>query len=286
MHCPLSEGYIQNASHSSGLARLEKEALADISAVFNLQVTHAISDRELRAIRYQIFNTNPNDLFIRNIRGGGFFLDAPQRVFVIPNSEWLINRRLTGPPSHRGSYLYNQAAILLQENGDNQNSWCRKTIIHEILHSASIFSRAYSKFSDVRIWHQQKSLREGITETLTGYILQKRHPDCYHGWHSNQLYRCSISYPGNVRIWCSFCQCVGISELAQFYLSNMHDLSKPWKIFNGSIQLKGFKDFSYELNERQPFNETKFRDICVATIPSFGEIYDSMTRSFDFTRIP
>jgi len=169
VRCPLSEAYIQNALHGSGLSQLQNEALDDIATTFNTEVTYGISEKELESIRYRIYNSNPDALFVRNVHGGGRFLDYPQRVFLISDSEWHINPKLTGSPSNRGIYLYDQAAILIHENGDNRNSWCRESLIHEILHSASIFSKIHQWFPNKAIWHQQIALREGITESVSDF---------------------------------------------------------------------------------------------------------------------
>lgn len=212
-------------------------------------------------------------------------MDAPRRLFVIAHHDWLINPHLTGSVNSRGRYLYGQAAILLHENGDTKNLWCRTTLIHETLHSASLFSRIRPSFTKA-IWSMQRNLREGITECLTGYVLLKRHPECYKGWVSNQLDRCSISYRASVRVWCSLCQLVGIKKLAEFYLSTEDNMAHPWNRFSQSIQDKGHQNFAYPLDEAKGFNETEFREICINSIPGFRETYESFTRCYDFESIP
>jgi hypothetical protein len=285
VHCSISDAYLLKAKSDTGLAELEKEAIDDVQTSFNFHATYGIPTSELFNVRYNISNQDELALFLKNPRtGGGRFLDAPKRVFIVQHHEWLANQRLTVSPNNRGRYLYVPAIILLHENGDNKNSWCKKTLVHESLHSISLYSRIWNKFPDILSRHQ--TLIEGITECLTGYVLFKRHPSCYNGWKTNQLDRCSISYKEMVRLWCSFCQVVGIGDLAKFYLSSKDNFSDPWSEFVQSINSLGFKKFNYPLNELTAFREPQFREVCIKTLPGFKEIYDTQTKCFDFSKIP
>ena len=284
----MSDEYIKKASSSSELVQLENEVLQDIQETFNISPTYGVPTQRLFSVRYdyQIKTQNPKALFLKDaVTGGGYFLDAPQRVFIIKDLDWRTrdNQHLTGHYGSRGQYSYDAAVILLHENGDNKNSWCHNTLIHEILHSVSLYSRIWDRFS--RIMRLRKFFREGITECLTGYILFNRHKDCYEGWKSNQLYRCPISYKQHVRLWCSFCQCVGVKDLAEFYLSTRQDPVDAWNQLVQSVQAAGFLDFNYQLDPAAPFNEGVLRETCVNSLPDFKEIYESLTKSLDFSRI-
>lgn len=284
MHCSMSDEYLDKANSESGLVQFEKEALEDIQASFNIPATYGISTNQLCDIRYRISDANPLALFLRNpLTSGGRFLDAPKRLFILQHYEWLANRRLTRSPSSRGRHIYEPALTLLHENGDNYNSWCRKTLIHETLHSVSLYSRIYDKFPNVILKHYK--LIEGITECLTGYVLLEHYQECYNGWKKNQLYRCSISYRPSVRLWCSFCQIVGIMDLAKFYLSSQIDFVNPWEELVQSVHSAGFAQFAYELDEKKAFNEPQFREVCVRSLPGFKKIYDSSKECFDFSKI-
>lgn len=280
----MSEEYLDKAKSESGLAQLQKEALEDIRASFNFPVRYGIPTNELSDVRYRIANQDSLALFVRNpLTRGGRFLDAPKRLFILQHAEWLANRRLTRSPSNIGRHIYAPAVTLLHENGDNRNSWCRKTLIHETLHSVSLYSRICNKFPNIISKHNK--LIEGITECLTGYILLKRHQDCYNGWKTNRLYRCSISYRQSVRLWCSFCQIVGIMDLGKFYLSLEDNFINPWNQLVQSIHSVGFPQFDFQLNEERAFNEPQFREVCVKSLPGFKKIYDSPTECFDFSKI-
>lgn len=285
MHCNLSDNYVNNASNTSGFARIQEEALEDIRVTFNFPATFGVTTEQLSSVRYNPDPEHQADFFIRDVRTqGGFFLNHPQRVFVLGHRNWCANPQLTGSQIIRGRYLYLPAAILLHENGDSKNSWCRKTLIHETLHSVSLYSRIWDRFPNVIRLH--RTLIEGITECLVGYILLHRHPDCYQGWKTNQLDRCSISYRDNVKLWCSFCQWVGIRGLAEFYLSSQGNPTDIWNQFVQSVQSRGYSNFNYQLDFTRSFKEPEFRQICVETFPDFREIYESLTKSLDFSRIP
>lgn len=159
--------------------------------------TQGIPTKNISTIRYNYETQTQNlqALFLRDpSTRSGRFLEAPQRIFVASDSEWRANRHLTGHPGWRGCSKYSIAAILLHENGDNKNSWCRETLIHEILHSVSLYSRIWDRFPN--IMRLRRFFREGITECLTGYILLKRHKECYEEWKTNKLSRCMHAYEG------------------------------------------------------------------------------------------
>lgn len=95
-----------------------------------------------------------------------------------------------------------------------------------------------------------------------------------------------ISYRQHVRLWCSFCQCVGIRDLAEFYLSSRENLEDTWNKLVQSVHAADFTEFEYQLDPTRVFNEGQFRQVCIDSLPDFSEIYDSLTRSLDFSRIP
>lgn len=283
MHCPVSDAYLNQAKSDDGLAQLEKEALDDIRASFNLQIEYGIPTSDLFNVRYQISNQNPSELFLINPRSrGGRFLEAPKRVFQVQDYEWLTNPALVGPPHWRGSYRYPIAAVFLHENGDMKNSWCRTTLVHETLHSVSLYSRIRDIFPNILSRHLP--LVEGVTECLTGYVLFKRHQDCYNEWKTDQLERCSISYRENVRLWCSLSQIVGVGGLAEFYSSLKNNFTDPWNQLLQSANAMGFK-FNYQLDEKRAFREPGFREVCVKSLSGFKKIYDSQTACLDFSKV-
>lgn len=282
MHCSLSDAYLVKANSDSGLAELELEALGDIQRAFDRQIQYGIPTSELPNVRYSISNVDVSALLLKSHKTPRY-IQAPQRVYVLRHEDWTLNNKLVKDPNRIGLYWPEAAVILLHENSDNKNSWCRKTIIHETLHSVSLYSRIFGVFPDILAKHEP--LIEGINECFTGYVLFKRHPDCYAGWKSNQLSRCSISYRERVRLFSTLCQIVGINPLADFYLSQGTDFNQPWGRMIECIRSAGFRQFDYALDGRKAFRESDFREVCVKRLPRFKKIYESKTQCFDFSKI-
>jgi len=284
VHCSLSDNYVNRAVDINGLSGLEAEALQDIQSALHLPTIYGIPTEEILSIRQRMEMGDQEALFIKDpLTRGGFYLDAPQRVFVLSDMQWRSNPKLTRSPGLRGIHHYAPAVTLLHENGDNHNSWCRKTLIHETLHSVSLYSRIHSSFPNIVRLHE--SLIEGITECLIGYILLKSHPECYQGWKTSRLFRCSVSYRERVRLWCSLCQCVGVRSVAEFYLSQQAILPDAWNGLVSAVQAMGHTSFNYQLEAGKAFSEPHFRQVCVDSIPSFLHIYESLTRCLDFSQI-
>lgn len=282
MHCSLSDAYLVKANSDSGLTELEMEALDDIQSAFGRQVQYGIPTSELPNVRYAISNEDVSALLLRSNKTPRY-VQAPQRVYVLKDYDWRLNNRLVKDTQARGLYWYKAAVILLHENDDNNNSWCRKTLIHETLHSVSLYSRISATFPEITIRH--RSLLEGINEFFTGYVLFKRHPDCFVNWKSNQVSRCSVSYRGSVKLFSSLCQVVGIIPLADFYFSQQTTFSSPWNGFTQATKAAGFRSFNYLLDERTAFRESDFREVCVKSLTGFKDIYESDTSCFDFSKM-
>ena len=286
MKCARSENYVRDGSREH-LESLQDESLRDIHNSFGITPIFGIPTCELFDIRYRLFNRAPQSIILVNIlphrARSRLLLTGDRRVWEIGHLSWILreNEHITGPSTNRGIYLYMPAIILLHDG-----IWCRQVMIHETLHSTSLFSRIYNQY-DKRWWRGQRNLREGTTECLTGYVLVKKHPDCYEGWKSNKFDRCSIAgYSENTKIWCSLCQMIGIRHLAAFYLSTDDNLGEPWNIFTQSIRDMGWDNFNYPLDINRSFSEPLFREMCVNTIPGFRETYDSLTDSLNFYKIP
>jgi hypothetical protein len=282
VHCSLSDAYLVKANSDSGLTELEMEALDDIQSTFGRQTPYGIPTSELPNVRYAISNVDVSALLLRSNKTPRY-IQAPKRVYVLTDYDWKLNSRLAKGPGRRGLYWHEAAVILLHENGDSNSSWCRKTLIHETLHSVSLYSRIFATFQEIVMKH--RFLLEGINEFFTGYVLFKRHPDCFENWKNNQVSRCAISYRDSVRLFSSLCQLVGIISLADFYFSQQTSFSSPWNGFVQATRTAGFRSFNYVLDERTAFRESDFIEVCVRSVPGFKEIYESDMKCFDFSKL-
>lgn len=286
MACCLSEQYVCEESDRNHLLKLQDEAFEDIQTCFGPNITYGMSPSDFFYLREKIQFDNPETFYLVNYQGpqyGGQFLDIKYLVYILDNQTWIANQRLTGRSNNRGRYIFDYSMILLHENGHSSNSWCKKTLIHEIIHSVSLYSRIWNVYP--RIVPKHRKLIEGIAECLTGYVLLKRHPFCFGGWKSNNLARCSISYQEDVRLWCSLSQCIGISSIANFYLSQENSIFEPWNQLIQSINDLGYSNFTFSLDPYAHFYRNRFIDVCIEHIDSFEDIFTSNERSLDFSAI-
>jgi len=284
--CSQHKKYTDRAVIDSGLGGLEEEVANDIKASFPCAVEYGVKTEDLKEIRYGISNRQgPLYLFLRNPRTtGGRFIEGTKRAYILTHDEWIANARLTCNVMFIGTYLHDSAVILLHSNAGTFGSWCRNVLIHETLHSVSLYSRIWNTFPGIIARH--RALIEGINECLTGYVLFKRRPACYGVWKLNNQGNCRIAYRETTRLFCSLAQIIGITPIANFYLSTDTGFSAPWNRFVESIRSVGFSQFRYALSESTAFREPLFRDECVKSIADFSKIYNSQAKSLDFSRIP
>jgi len=282
--CPQSDRYVGQAQIAGGLECLEREALGAIQASFRCAVEYGVPLSELSDIRYRISNQEATFLFLRNPRtSGGRFIEGSKRIYILSHAEWIANQKLTDKPTIIGRYFYAPAVILLHSNGSSSISWCRNVLIHETLHSVSLYSRIWSNPPDILSKHL--ALIEGITECLTGYVLLKRYPDCYDVWKSNIRGKCRVAYREITKLFCSLAQVIGIDPIANLYLSLEKGFNVPWTQFVDSVHSVGFRRFEHILDERTAFREPLFKEECVRSISGFEKIYDSDAKSLDFSQI-
>jgi len=116
---------------------------------------------------------------------------------------------------------------------------CRKTLIHEILHSLSYFCQ------DQRLMKVMKSeleFFEGINEYFTGYVLYKKCKCCFNNWIQSRYPNCNISYVGSVRLIGAVIKIlISIKELAKIYFYHPRkDWFEAYREFLEKYQLRDF----------------------------------------------
>jgi hypothetical protein len=281
LSCPQNAQYIRVAENSEGLEKIGREALEDVTGSFQGSVEYGVATSELSNVRSAMDQTH---LFISNpITSGGRFIEGNKRFYVLSNEEWISNSHLGIVPMYTGAYHYNSASILLHSNKDAPFSWCRNILIHETLHSVSIYSRIWNKPPGIIPKHRM--LAEGLTECLTGYIILKKHPECYEIYKANVQGACGIAYRQTTKLFCTLAQFIGIVPLANFYLAKEKEFKSPWVRFLEEIHSAGFTKFSFQLDDQKSFRESAFRDECVKSIAGFKKIYNSLVLSLDFSKI-
>jgi hypothetical protein len=226
--CDQGNKYTELAATPEGLEQITREAFLDAKTPFKCKVEYGIATDSLAGVRLALSSQSAsNRLFIRNPRPGasGRFIGGNNRVYILSNGEWLSNRHLGILPEWMGAYLHDSGSVLLRSISEASISWCRSIIIHETLHSVSLYSRIWNTSQDLLSKHLM--LYEGLTEFLAGYILFKQHTDCYPEWKIGNPQKCQIAYKPATRFFCSFAQFIGIEPLAKFYFSTDNDFKKP-----------------------------------------------------------
>ena len=282
MTCIRKSEYIQDSSREH-LENLQDEVFQTINEIVGIIPQFGMPDETLLVNRQRLLNNSryPIRIVSPNGRITPLFIEGTRRIWVLDHNTWGYgpNRWVLGNLNVRGLYWIKAGAILLHEP-----IWCRHTLIHETLHSTSLFCRAFQQYGSIN-WNLQNSFREGITETITGYILQRNYPECYEAWRTNRFTECRIDGRSRVKFWCSLCQCVGIADLANFYFSLQNNVNEQWTQYSESLQEQGFEEFSYPIGEDTIYNEGQLRQISFNAIPGLKDIYDDLERCLDFYRI-
>jgi len=154
----------------------------------------------------------------------------------------------------RGNYDPNSGRIFLREG-----AWCRHCLIHETLHSVSIFA------ANIRVGDQYPFLREGLTEFMTGYVLWQQHPHCYESWKERTYPDwCALSqdYGNMARIWYTFCRFIDLEKVKKLFFGNGEQRwSTVWSSFLGEIRAAGY-NFNDPLRGTRGRLQDRFLDEC------------------------
>jgi hypothetical protein len=150
----------------------------------------------------------------------------------------------------RGNYHPESGRIFLR-----QGSWCRHCLIHETLHSVSIFAVSPNR----HVGDRYLFLREGLTEFLTGYVLWRKYPYSYGSW-KNKIHSswCGLppSYEEMARIWYTFCRFIPFEKVKTLFFGNgENNWSRLWSAFLQSINTAGFS-----FNDPMRGGPTRFQD--------------------------
>ena len=159
------------------------------------------------------------------------------QVYPPENLKIIYVPQLSGKSSEfvRGKYFPLQKVIALSNKG------CRKTLIHELLHSFSSFLRIPALYEKVK---KESYLIDGLTEFLTGYVLFTKYHDCYEKW-IDEFSFCALSYKPYVKIFGATAQVIiPIEDLAEIYIYNPH---RDWfNLYDNFLREYGLEDFLIE----------------------------------------
>lgn len=260
LSCPERQRYIVNVNSLSELENSLDGTLTEIRSNLNSAAQVRGDQRSLPLKRRsdgQILQTLPDYV----------------RVWILKKKTW---RQIFGPDAKRGAYIPRGNKILLEED-----NWCRKTMVHESLHSVSIFSdpRNRDRYEMTRLF------AEGATEFMTGLLLFRGHTDCYENWRFGRFPQwCSVTYPRETKTFLAFCGCANAESLLDLYFATQtNDLSLAWSGFITSIrQYTGtrFKDVFKEAERIGLY--IAFRNECER---QFGKKFRKLQKLIDYNRI-
>ena len=282
MTCDRYEDYIKNSSKNH-LIHLVNTVVNDISGVFQTNVTFGVKEKFVFSKKMQHYHNTglPLSIITEDGHNVPFFLEGSTRVyeFNVPTWRYRPNKRFFLGQTGKGLYSLHTGTIFLCTK-----QWCRKTLTHETLHAVSLFSnldrRKYPQFMS------HVSLVEGLTETLTGYILMMRHPECFEGWIQKKYRECAIAgYANRVRLWASLATQIGITPLAKFYLSSDKSILGAWKILLAEIQKKGYPEFVYPFDENTKYDENRFKNVVFSNFPEVETYYTDLDLEAVFRKI-
>jgi len=178
--------------------------------------------------------------------------------------------------SLRGMYVYPPIAKLMLV----KRRWCLKTLIHETLHSISVFAER----PDLRARYDE--IKEGLTEFYAGYLMFNHYRDCYQAWRNETYDICSVTYAPSVQFWGALCRFVSIRELANIYFWLGHsDWEKSFEEFVDRIRKSGYPRFKNVLLIKKKIALRVY--LIQECVRSFGhefeEIVGSRDRSLNFS---
>jgi len=256
LSCP-RESYIAKTNTLSGLESRLNEAieqirlnLSNVAQVRGVQRQHLLKRRS----DGQVLQALPDYV----------------RVWILDNRTW---DQVFGLGGERGYYNPQTNKILLKSE-----NWCRKTLIHESLHSVSIFShpRNLDEFEITQLF------AEGLTEFMTGLLLWRKYRDCYELWRLGRFPKwCSVSYPRETKIFLAFCGCTNVQNLLDFYFgTHTDDLLVAWSDFIEAIRTDTGKRFKDVFPDGRRIDLIMaFRNECERL---FGKNFRKLEKSLDY----
>jgi hypothetical protein len=224
LSCPERPKYISNPKSAKELERLRESTLQEIEYCFGSAQVKGIQDT--RTLRRKTDNQA--------------LITIPENVNVCVLEKEIADQVFA--PKERGRYFPLGNKIIL-----NPGKWCRKTLIHECLHSVSIFSHP----NNSTFFEKTKLFAEGATEFLTGILLFGNHIECYENWiHKKYNKVCGLSYPHETRTFFAFCGFVDPQVLVDLYFGTRSDIfPTAWTYFIDDIRRQTGCNFKDVLDE-------------------------------------
>jgi len=195
------------------------------------------------------------------------------RVWVLQKEKW---SQVYPRSMDRGQYAPEANKVIL-----NNANWCRKTMIHESLHSVSIFSHP----DNLSAFDMTYLFAEGVTEFLTGLLLWRAHRNCYENWRLGRSPQwCSIGYQRETKAFLAFCGCSNSQSLLDLYFGVHSDnFAVAWSSFIEAVRHDTGKKFRDVLPDAKKIGLfMAFRNECDK---QFGKKFRKLEKLQDYSRV-
>jgi hypothetical protein len=120
--------------------------------------------------------------------------------------------------------------------------WCRTTLIHETLHSASISSR---------MPHHMRldELIEGLTEFFTGLLMFKEYPNCYAAWTDDQRAPCVKGWAKQaLKVWWAISTLISVRHIIDLYFwNNQPSWEQAFQDFFSAVKFRNILEFKKKI---------------------------------------
>jgi hypothetical protein len=171
----------------------------------------------------------------------------PLRIMECPRNSFYS--RYPAIAGCRGAYDSKDNIIWLP-----YNMWCRKTLIHEVLHAVSHF--AYGRQTE---FGKIKLFNEGLAEFFTGWVLHNYYEHCYNVWindgffdpcndcdylDSSKCRFCGLSYKRKLKIIWILIENVDVNDVIELFVWKPNS---NWKdIYDNFIKRYGIEDVFFK----------------------------------------
>lgn len=193
-------------------------------------------------------------------------------------------KRIRGFPQFRGdlpSYYPETGVMIIPERLYNERAF-----IHEALHAFSNLT-----LKELVDWDFERefniTLREGITEFLTGCILFKFFPHCYEYFKKPSYYEdLDIGYKAqyNPRFWYVFVQIFGIDIILQVYFDKTLKLEKYKDVHD--LLISTIKEKYRDFNLQNSYYYFEWENSLRLVSKEFRELFDKTGKILDFSVFP
>lgn len=213
------------------------------------------------------------------------FLTGMERIIELDGDEIPINF-----PRKRHQNISGLRAFVDSNDGRiylHRGNWCIKSVYHEMLHLCSRTSSPIPQ--DRAMGAKHRYLFEGITELLTGCVLNRTYQQAYHNcWLGDGLHLCKMTYPHEAALWATFCSVVPLRQLFEIYFHDgIKNLSEVTEDFEKRVRSSVLPDFSNPFDDSNISGVDILKNQCISIlgVDEFQTRYERNLKHINFDDI-